>query len=131
MWMLCITLKERNTNRLVQNWHSPKSPSTEWSWFFIECFLYLLCSWIIAIFKEGLIKSRNSHCLYAHKLYFNAWKLFQKWKKLQNVRHIHKEVLRYLFNILKLNTLYICREYLAYYINIMLCYLFFKFCYLK
>ena len=33
---------------------------------------YLLCSWIIAIFKECLIKSRNSHCLYAHKLFFNA-----------------------------------------------------------
>jgi len=36
MWMLCITLKKRNTKRFVQNWHSPKSPSTEWSWFFIE-----------------------------------------------------------------------------------------------
>jgi hypothetical protein len=23
MWMFCITLKERNTKRLVQNWHSP------------------------------------------------------------------------------------------------------------
>jgi hypothetical protein len=37
-----------------------KSPSTEWSWFCIELiilFLYLLCSWIIAIFKECLIKS--------------------------------------------------------------------------
>ena len=31
MWVLCITLKERNTKWLVQNWHSPKSPSTEWS----------------------------------------------------------------------------------------------------
>jgi hypothetical protein len=34
-----------------------KSPSTEWSWFCIELvilFLYLLCSWIIAIFKECL-----------------------------------------------------------------------------
>ena len=35
-------------------------------------YIYLPCSWIIAIFKECLIKSRNSHCLYAHKLYFNA-----------------------------------------------------------
>jgi hypothetical protein len=43
-----------------------KSPSTEWSWFCIELiilFLYLLCSWIIAICKECLNKSRNSHCL--------------------------------------------------------------------
>jgi hypothetical protein len=32
---------------------------------------------------------RNSHCLYAHKLYLNAWKLFQKCKKLQIVHHIH------------------------------------------
>jgi hypothetical protein len=23
MWMFCITLKGRNTKRLVQNWHSP------------------------------------------------------------------------------------------------------------
>jgi hypothetical protein len=40
-----------------------KSPSTEWSWFCIELiirFLYLLCSWIIAIFKECLNKSRQS-----------------------------------------------------------------------
>ena len=42
------------------------SPSTEWSWFCIELiiiFLYLLCSWIIAIFKVCLNKGRNSHCL--------------------------------------------------------------------
>jgi hypothetical protein len=48
-----------------------KSPSTEWSWFCIELvifFLYLLCSWIIAIFKECLIKCRNSHCLYRYQL---------------------------------------------------------------
>ena len=46
MWMLCITLKERNTKRFVQNSHSRKSPSTEWSWFLIELvmFLYFLCS---------------------------------------------------------------------------------------
>ena len=23
MWMFCIALKERNTKRFVQNWHSP------------------------------------------------------------------------------------------------------------
>ena len=23
MWIFCITLKERNTKRFVQNWHSP------------------------------------------------------------------------------------------------------------
>ena len=48
-----------------------KSPSTEWSWFCIELiiiFLYLLCSWIIAIFKECMIKSRNSHCLYRYQV---------------------------------------------------------------
>ena len=26
MWMFCITLKERNTKRFVQNWHSPCHP---------------------------------------------------------------------------------------------------------
>jgi len=35
-------------------------------------FLYLLFSWIIAIFKECMIKGRNSHYLYCHKLDFNA-----------------------------------------------------------
>ena len=47
------------------------SPSTEWSWFCIQLiirFLYLLCSWIIAIFKECLNKSRNSHCLYKYQV---------------------------------------------------------------
>jgi len=28
MGILCITLKERNIKRFVQNWHSQKSPST-------------------------------------------------------------------------------------------------------
>jgi hypothetical protein len=55
-------------------------------------------SWIITIFKECLITSRNSHCLYAHKLYLDAWKLFQKWIKLENVRNIHN-----VFNIFELN----------------------------
>ena len=93
--------------------------------------IYLPCSWIIATFKECLIKSRNSHCLYAHKLYFNASKLFQKWKKLQNVCHIHN-VFKFwgiYSTFLSEIALYICREYLAYSINIMLCYLFFRFCY--
>jgi hypothetical protein len=67
MWMLCITLKKK-----IQNGQD---------FFYRTCnvFFYLLCSWIIAKFKECLIKSRNSHCLYAHQLYFNAWKLFQLW----------------------------------------------------
>jgi hypothetical protein len=30
-----LTLQERNTKWFVQNWHSPKLPSTERSWFFI------------------------------------------------------------------------------------------------
>jgi hypothetical protein len=48
-----------------------KSPSTEWAWFCIELiirFLYLLCSWIIAIFQECLNKSRNSQCLYRYQV---------------------------------------------------------------
>jgi hypothetical protein len=48
-----------------------KSPTTERSWFCIELiilFLYLLCSWIIAIFKECLNKSRNSQCLYRYQV---------------------------------------------------------------
>ena len=56
-----------------------KSPSTEWSWFCIELvivFLYLLCSWIIAMFKECLIKSRNSHCLYRYQVTLIVFGLF-------------------------------------------------------
>ena len=68
IWMICITLKERNTKRFVQNWHSPSYfRQNGHDFVYIELiilFLYLLCSWIIAIFKECLIKSRNSHCLY-------------------------------------------------------------------
>ena len=52
-------------------------------------FLYLLCSWIIAIFKGCMIKGRQSHCLYVHKLYYNDSKLYRKWKMLQNVRYIY------------------------------------------
>ena len=64
---------------------------------------------------------------------FNAWKNFQKWKRLQNVRHIYN-VFKFwgIFStFLSEITLFICREYLAYSINIMLCYLFLKYCYLK
>ena len=65
---------------------------------------YLLCSWIIAIFKMCMIKGRNSHCLFIHKLYFNASKLYQKWEMLQNVCHIYCfQVQMYLFYISKLN----------------------------
>ena len=59
-------------------------------------FLYLLCSWIIAIFKECMIKSRSSHCLYIDKFYFNASKLCQKWKRLQNVPHIYNVSIFYI-----------------------------------
>ena len=92
VWMVLYNIKRKNYKTVCAELVFAKSPSTEWSWFCIELvlfFLYLLCSWIIAIFKECLIKSRNSHCLYAHKFYFDAWKLFQKWKELQNVRHIY------------------------------------------
>jgi len=30
MGIPCITLTEINTKRFVHNWHSPKSPRTEW-----------------------------------------------------------------------------------------------------
>jgi len=88
-------------------------------------FLYLLCSWIIAIFKECMIKSRSSHCLYIDKFYFNASKLCQKWKKLQNVTHIYNvSRFRCTFSTFPNKiTLYICWECQAYAIKIMLYYL--------
>jgi hypothetical protein len=64
---VCITLKERNAKRFVQNWHLPKSFDR-----MVRILFYMLCSWIIAIFKEWFINGRNCHYLYAHKLYFNA-----------------------------------------------------------
>ena len=45
----------------------------------IFCFICDYCN------KEG----RLFHCLFSHKMYFNASKLFQKWKKLPNVCHIY------------------------------------------
>ena len=93
MWMLCITLKEKKYKTVCAEL---AFADVTFDRMVMICFielvmisLFVICSWIIAIFKECLIKSRNSHCLYAHKLlYFNVWKLFQKWKKLHNVRHI-------------------------------------------
>jgi hypothetical protein len=40
--MFCITLKERNTKRFVQNWHSPSHPSTEWSWFLFYFYFIII-----------------------------------------------------------------------------------------
>ena len=54
MGILCITLKERNAKRFVQNWHLPKSPSDRMVMIFIEFvffFLYLLCSLNITVFS--------------------------------------------------------------------------------
>ena len=47
-------------------------------------FVFLLCRWIIAIFKECMIKGSKSQSLYIYILDFNASKLFHKWKKLSN-----------------------------------------------
>jgi hypothetical protein len=58
-----ITLKERNTKQFVQNWHSPKSPSTEWSWFFlIELVMF---------------------SLFAMQLYY--WNIQSVWSKVGNL----------------------------------------------
>jgi hypothetical protein len=56
MWMLCITLKERNTKRFVQNWRSPKSPPTEWSWFFF----YRTCNVFYICYAVGLLQYSKS-----------------------------------------------------------------------
>ena len=40
--LLCVTLTERNTQRFVQNWRLPRSPSTEWSWLIIEFVFFSL-----------------------------------------------------------------------------------------
>jgi hypothetical protein len=67
-------LKERNTNflcrigirqsHLRQNGHG---------FFYIELVIFSLFAMQLDYCNiQCLIKSRNSHCLYAHKLYFNA-----------------------------------------------------------
>ena len=72
MWMFCITLKERNTKRFVKELAFPSHLRKNGHDFaynlHIILFLYLLCSWIIAIFKECLNKSRNSPCLYRYQV---------------------------------------------------------------
>jgi hypothetical protein len=38
-------IKRKKYKLFVQNWHSPKSPSTEWSWFFLHrtCNIFFIC----------------------------------------------------------------------------------------
>ena len=88
--------------------------------FYGICHFYFICSQIIVIFKECMRKGRNSYCLFSHKLYINASKLYQKWKKLPNVCHIYNVfTFRDTFSyISKLNNV-IYWKCLAYTINIM------------
>ena len=54
--ILCITLTEINTKRFVQHWHSPKLPSTEWSWIFF----HRICNFFIICYAVGLFQySKN------------------------------------------------------------------------
>jgi hypothetical protein len=55
----------------------------------------MLCSWVIAIFKECLIKSKKSHCLLLISCILNPENCFRSGKRFQ--------VLRYLFHIFRLN----------------------------
>jgi hypothetical protein len=45
MWMFCITLKERNTKRFVQNWHS------EWSWFCKELVIFSFICYAVGLLQ--------------------------------------------------------------------------------
>jgi hypothetical protein len=55
MWMLCITLKERNTKRFVQNWHSSKSPSQNG-----HAFFYRTCNVFCICYAVGLLQYSKS-----------------------------------------------------------------------
>ena len=71
----------------------------------------------------GLLQRVFDQKLQLSLLYFNAWKLFQKCKKLQNVRHIHN-VFKFwdIFSTFLCEImLYLCREYLAYGIPLTSC----------
>ena len=66
--------RKKNIRRILQNYHSPMSSSTEWSWFF-----YGICTFSFIYYALGLLqysKSVWSNCLHIHKLYFNASKLY-------------------------------------------------------
>ena len=72
MWMLCITLKKKKYKTVYAELVFAKVTFNRMVMIFYRTcnvFFNLLWSWIIAIFKECLIKSRNSHCLYAHKVF--------------------------------------------------------------
>jgi hypothetical protein len=43
MWMFCITLKERNTKRFVQNWHSPSHLRQNGHDFVYNLFVFFIC----------------------------------------------------------------------------------------
>jgi hypothetical protein len=50
MWMLCITLKEKNTKRFVQNWHSPVSFDRMVMIFFHRtCNVFFICYAVILL----------------------------------------------------------------------------------
>ena len=106
MGILYRALIKRNTKLFVWHWHSPKSPSTEWSWlFFIIEFIIFICYAVgLLKYSESMIKGRNSHCLHINKLYFNASKLYQKCEKLQNVPSLHHKhhVALFIFTIIYL-----------------------------
>ena len=95
--ILCITLKERNRKQFVQNWHSLRSPSTEWSCIFlIEFVIFYLFAMQFDYCNIQSSKVGIPNCFCSHKLCFNASKLYQKWKKLVNVPVCH------IYNVFKL-----------------------------
>ena len=69
MWMLCINIKRKKYKTVLCRIGIRQVTFDRMVMIVYRTynfFLYLLCSWIIAIFKECLIKSRNSHCLYRY-----------------------------------------------------------------
>ena len=132
-----LTLTERNTKRFQQHWHLPKLPSTEWSCFFfyiefvifsLFAIAYMVCSWIIAIFKECKYDKRRHPTVY---MFISCILMSQncirsgKSCKMYAISIQCFQVQMFLFYISKLNNA-ICWECLAYTID-MLYYLFLQY----
>ena len=132
MKILCITLKEINTKQLVQNWLLPMSPSTEWSWYFIEFVIlfYLLCIGLLQYSKTAWSKVGTStvymfiRCI----LMPENGTISRKSCKMNHIFTMlsSSEVSFQHFQI-KQRYIYIYWECLAYTFYIMRCYLFFYF----
>jgi hypothetical protein len=90
MGIFCITLKEINTKRFAKHWHSPML-----LWQNGHDFFFFIC------YAVGLLQySKSVWSKVGTNLYFNASKLYQKWKKVAKcTRYLQFSKFRCTFSI--------------------------------